>query len=271
MDFTVAAVIAAMEELAPPSLAEPWDSVGLQIGDREAPVSAVLLAVDATMDVVAQASQGSRWLLLTHHPLLFSPLASILAGDPVADVAAELIRREMALYAAHTNLDVTPAVGTAAALAEALELAGPVPLLCGCAGAAGPEGEPTGAGRVASLPWAMTAEALAQHVAKRLGITAVALYGEVEAPISRVAVIPGAGGEGLQEAAAASAQAVVTGELKHHELLEARHRGLVVVLAGHRYTERPVLGTVQRRLRAALPGLRVEVAREEWPQTTISL
>lgn len=267
--FSIASVTAEVERVAPLALAEPWDSVGLQIGDRDAAVDGILLAVDATMDVVAQAVQGGHQLLLAHHPLLFSPLTSILSGDPIADVASELIRRDVAFYAAHTNLDVASPLGTAVALAEALGLAETTSLRCGCAGAAGADGEPTGAGRLADLPEATTAQALSQSVARRLAVPNVRLYGDPAAQITRVAMIPGSGGDGLAEAAAAGAGAVITGELKHHELLEARHRGLVVILAGHLHSERPVLGVLQRHLQARLPGLRVEVAREDWPQTTI--
>lgn len=270
MVFTVSDIMAAVERVAPTALAEPWDSVGLQIGDPHAPVAGLLLAVDATFDVVSQAISGQCQMVVAHHPLLFSPLASILAGDPVADVASELIRRGIAFYAAHTNLDVARQIGTAASLAWVLGLTGTAVLCSGCAGALGPGGEPTGAGRVADLPQATSAQALAQHVARQLDGASITLIGDPAAEIARVAVIPGSGADGLAEAAVAGAQAVITGELKHHELLEARHRGLVVILAGHLHTERPVLPALQRHLQATLPGLRVEIAREDWPQTTIS-
>lgn len=270
MPATVKDLAAALEAAAPMALAEPWDSVGLQIGDPAAPVTVVLLAVDATLAVVRQASAKGAQLLVTHHPLLFAPLGSILAGDPVSDVAAELIRRGMAFYAAHTNLDVTPQVGTAATLAALLEMRAPQVLRCGGAGAAGPDGELTGAGRVGELPEPLTAQAFAERVCQQLAVGSVRLIGDPSAEIRRFAAIPGAGGEGLADAASAGAQAVVTGELKHHELLEARARGLVVVLAGHLQTERPALAPLQRYLQDAFPELTVTVASEDWPEIVVT-
>jgi len=269
MPATVKDIATAIEAAAPLGLAEPWDTVGLQVGGPSAQVRAVLLAVDATPAVVAQASDQGAQLIIAHHPLLFSPLGAVIAGDPVADIVMELIRSGIAFYAAHTNLDVAPRIGTAAALADLLGLQGSAVLPCGCAGATGPDGELTGAGRIDDLPEPLTAKAFAEQVRRQLGAGSVRVVGRPAVMISRLAAVPGAGGDGLADAAAAGAQAFVTGELKHHELLEARARGLVVILAGHLHTERPVLAPLQRYLQEAFPGLTVTIAAEDWPETTV--
>ncbi|MHB8995171.1 MAG: Nif3-like dinuclear metal center hexameric protein [Armatimonadota bacterium] len=266
MPVTVKIVSAAIEAIAPLSLAEPWDAVGLQVGNSAAEVSRLLLAVDATLETVAQASAAGAQMIVSHHPLLFSPLSTITAGDPVADVAAELIRRGISLYAAHTNLDVAPRLGTAAALAEVLGLQEPRVLLAGMSATGD---EMVGAGRIGAMD-ATTAGAFAARVAATLGASAVRLLGDVNAPVRQVAVVPGSGGGGLAEATAAGADLLVTGELKHHELLEARARGLIVVLAGHLHTERPVLPLLQRYLFQALPELQVTVSDERWPESIVS-
>jgi dinuclear metal center YbgI/SA1388 family protein len=265
MPLTVQSVSAAIEAIAPVSLAAPWDAVGLQVGDPADEVTGLLLAVDATLEAVAQASDVGAQMLVVHHPLLFSPLERVVAGDPTADVTAGLIRRGISLYAAHTNLDVAAHLGTAAALAEVLELQEPRVL---SAGMTATNVEIVGAGRIGAVT-ATTAGVFAARVASTLRAPATRLFGNPDAAVGRVAVIPGSGGGGIAEARAFGADLLVTGELKHHELLEARARGLVVVLAGHLQTERAVLPLLQRHLSQTLPELEITIHDEIWPERIV--
>ena len=213
MGMTCNDIICALGTLAPPVLAEPWDWVGLQIGDPRQPVSAVMLAVDATLGVILQAAEAGAQMVVAHHPLIFAPLERINAGDPVSDIVIALIRHEMAFYAAHTNLDNAPQ-GTAAALAAALGLDNPVMLPAVVAGVGRPEGESFSAARIGRLPKPCTAAEFAAFVAAKLDAPAVRLLGDAEAAVEIVAAIPGAGGDGLAAAVAGGAQVLVTGELK---------------------------------------------------------
>jgi len=111
--------IAALDELFPPSWAEPWDNVGLQVGDRAWPAARVLVALDPTPEVLEEAAERRCGLLVTHHPLLFRPRSSLDLRDPVSRTAADAIRSEVAIVACHTNADVAMP-GVSDALAEAL-------------------------------------------------------------------------------------------------------------------------------------------------------
>lgn len=102
---TLADVTAALETLYPPSLAEPWDAVGLVCGDPQAEVRRVLLAVDPVPEVAAEAVAGGYDLLLTHHPLFLGGTTSVAATDRRGRVVHELVRGGCALFAAHTNAD----------------------------------------------------------------------------------------------------------------------------------------------------------------------
>ena len=123
----VAELEAALEKLAPRVLAEPWDNVGLLVGDRQAAVRRVLVTLELTDAVLAEAIAGGYDTILTHHPLLFSPLATVVESRQRERLVRELIRRGIDLIAAHTNLD-SAEHGIAAMAAEALELQGAVPL-----------------------------------------------------------------------------------------------------------------------------------------------
>jgi len=125
----VSDVVRVMETLAPPELAESWDNVGLLVGDASAPVRRVLLCVDVTDEVLAEAVETRAGMIVAHHPPIFRPVGRITAAE--APVAYRAARRGIALYAAHTNLDAAPG-GTNDALADALGLTDRRPLQPAC-------------------------------------------------------------------------------------------------------------------------------------------
>jgi dinuclear metal center YbgI/SA1388 family protein len=86
-----------------------------------------MVALDPTRGAVAAASAGGVQLLVTHHPLLFKPLRRLTPDDPTGSVVWQAVRDNVAIIAAHTNLDVAPA-GLNHWLAGRLEIAEPVPL-----------------------------------------------------------------------------------------------------------------------------------------------
>lgn len=105
MTATVSDVIRAMEALAPPRLAEDWDNSGLQLGAKDWPAQKVLIALDPLPSVIQAACQNQVNLLVTHHPLIFKPLKSINCATPLGKMIQTAIAGQLAVYAAHTNLD----------------------------------------------------------------------------------------------------------------------------------------------------------------------
>ena len=119
----VARLVKAIDAIAPFHLAEEWDNVGLQAGDPNAAVRCVLVALEATPAVVDEAEAVGADALVTHHPLIFKPLASLAETKPETRVLARLVRSRSALIAAHTNLDAVPE-GTSGEMAGRLRLVG---------------------------------------------------------------------------------------------------------------------------------------------------
>jgi dinuclear metal center YbgI/SA1388 family protein len=119
--LTLQTVIDRLVELAPPPLAATWDNVGLMVGDPSRVLSGVAVAVDPTLEAVEETIARGCNLLVTHHPLLFKPPKGLDLRKEPGRTLQRLIKADVGLYAAHTNLDVT-AVNVA--LAEALGLAG---------------------------------------------------------------------------------------------------------------------------------------------------
>jgi len=97
-----------IEKLAPRQLAETWDSVGLQVGDGDAPVQRVMTVLTVTQDVVRQARELEIDLIVAHHPLLFRPLTQVSPRTRTGSILTALIKEGIALYVAHTNLDAAP-------------------------------------------------------------------------------------------------------------------------------------------------------------------
>lgn len=115
---SLADVIACLGDFYDPSLAEPWDAVGLVCGDPEQPVRSVLFAVDPTLEVVDEAVERGVDLLVTHHPLLLKPVNAVAATTPKGKVVHRLVTSQVGLLVCHTNADrADPGVSDAMATA----------------------------------------------------------------------------------------------------------------------------------------------------------
>ncbi|MFK2824389.1 Nif3-like dinuclear metal center hexameric protein [Bacillus sp. B190/17] len=114
-------IIQLFEQFSPKKYAMEGDKIGLQIGRLNKPVERVLIALDVLEEVVDEAIEKDVQLIIAHHPLIFRPLKSIVTSDSSGRIIEKLIKHDIAVYAAHTNLDVTKG-GVNDLLAEALEL-----------------------------------------------------------------------------------------------------------------------------------------------------
>lgn len=124
----LAEVVGALEARYDPALAEDWDAVGLVCGDPAEAVRSVLFAVDPTSAVVDEAIERGVDLVVTHHPLLLTPVHGVPADDPKGRIVHRLIRAGIGLFVAHTNADRAADHGVNDALAAALGVGGVVPL-----------------------------------------------------------------------------------------------------------------------------------------------
>lgn len=244
----IAEVVRHLEEIAPPETAEAWDNVGLLVGDAATSLSALLVCLEVTDAVIAEAEEEGAGLVVAHHPLIFRALAAIATDRPLGRLLQRLLCEGIAVYAAHTNLDAAPRVGTAAALGRLLGLRGSRPLL----------GEEPGLGLLGEVAEATTVRALAERVRALLEPARLTVVGDPAGAVRTVALMPGSGGDAVSPAADAGADVLICGDLGHHDALEARALGLTVIDAGHHATERPVVASLADELRRRLgPDVRV--------------
>lgn len=102
------AIIEAMDKLAPRHLAESWDNVGLLLGSPDQAVSNILVALDVTSAIAEKARRDGVDLIIAHHPLIFKALTGIRTDLQPGKTIAILLKNDIALFAAHTNLDTAP-------------------------------------------------------------------------------------------------------------------------------------------------------------------
>ena len=231
---------------APFASAEEWDNPGLLVGNPQKEVARVLVALDATNGALDTAEALGADLILTHHPVIFAPLKRLKSDS----IPYRLAARDIALIAAHTNLDKA-AGGVNDTLAERLGL-GDVAVA------------EDGYTRIGTLPETLTARDFAAQVAAVLD-TPVRYAGDK--PVTTVAVCGGGGGDFIT-GCVEMADAYVTGEVKHHEWLENAGR-ITVVEAGHYATEVPVVDTLAGWLEETFPELTVTVYRDGDPYSVI--
>ena len=216
-------LLQTFEELWPYSSSEDWDAPGLMVGSKKQEISTVLLAVDATSDVLREALHRQANLLLTHHPLLMRGVHELGQETIKGNLVSAAIKSDLAIFAAHTNADLAE-VGTARALAELIGLE-----ICTALDAL------SGHGLVGVLAKPESLLAFSTRLAKLLPSVAagIKVAGDPEAVISKVAVAPGAGDSFLQAARDAEVDVFITSDLRHHpaqDFLEANQIGPQVAL-----------------------------------------
>ena len=96
-------IITQLQMAAPEDFAQDWDNVGLLVGDRKQDIQKIFIALDANETAIAQAKAVGAQLLLTHHPLIFSPLKKVNCDNFISARVVELLRSQMSYYAMHTN------------------------------------------------------------------------------------------------------------------------------------------------------------------------
>ncbi len=220
-------IIRSLEELSPLHYAEDWDNVGLLLGDEEQEITHIMVALDASDYVIEQAIKSDVDLLLTHHPMIFRAVKQVNTGTLTGRKIWNLATHRIASYAMHTNFDVK---GGMAELAERkLDLQDARPLIVTTSDSE----ETEGLGRIGRLPKPMTVKEIAQFVKKTFDLENVMSYGDINREVSCVAVLPGSGKSMIEDARQAGAELFITGDIGHHEGMDALDMGLSVLDVTH--------------------------------------
>lgn len=255
----ISAIINAIEAYANPSLQEPWDNTGLQVGRPSAVCEGVLFCLDVTPAIVEEAIALCCNLIVSHHPLFFKPVKRLTGATLVEDTAMLAIEAGVAIYSTHTAADSTRG-GVSYLMAERLGVRPD--------GALEPKAEDPaeGLGVIGELPDdGLSPEEFVEMVKQVFGCKALRAskfeFG-AEGRIRRVAMCGGAGGDMIRLALAAGAQAYVTADVRYHDFVDYRDR-ILLIDAGHNETEAPIKERLRQEVEARCPGVKTYCTKTE--------
>ncbi len=253
--FALAALLEALQAIAPLDDAGSWDNVGLLVAGQR-PISTVGLCIDLTEPVLDELEAAGVDLVLAYHPPIFKGIQRLTGATGIERVTLRLVRAGLHLYAPHTSLDA--AVGGMGdwlmrAVAEPEDvLEGFIPI------EASPRRPGAGMGRYAALKQPRRLDDLLPRIRQHLGLGHLRVAGPGDLAVRTVAVCPGSGGSVFS--AGPPADLLLTGEMGHHDILAQVARGGAVVLTEHSNCERGYLPVLAARLKAALPGLATHIS-----------
>ncbi|KAH7914566.1 NGG1p interacting factor 3 [Hygrophoropsis aurantiaca] len=259
-------VCKAFERIAPLRLAEKWDKVSrlLESPFQRANANRVLLTIDLTPDVLAEALRTPTAFIVSYHPSIFSPLPSLTLSTPLQASLLSLAVNGISLYCPHTSLDSVHG-GINDWLARGVKGEsdnGDVSIIGDVKG--DNEG---GAGRIVTLDRSIDIGELVKRIKNHLQLEQVDVgHPMTPKPIRTVAICAGAGESMLSDI---DADVYFTGEMPHHAVLAAVAKGVYVVLCGHTNTERGYLPVLAEKLRATFSQLTEETVVTESERTEL--
>jgi dinuclear metal center YbgI/SA1388 family protein len=242
-ELTVKDLLETLDKIASFGLAEKWDNVGLMVGDPNQQIQGILVALDPTEEILAEAKESGADCIITHHPLIFHPIKAVFTDQPQGRFLRTALENEITVIGCHTNLDQADG-GVNDVLASRLGLVGSRPLVPAATEQGSEESagvSATGFGRVGRLAQPLSREKFIEHLCAFFKLPFLRVAGRMPAEIITVAVCGGSGSELAEAAYASGAQVYVTGEVKHSTARWAEAAGFCIVDAGHFATENPVV------------------------------
>ncbi len=239
-----------IEQRFPKEYALDWDNVGLLAGRDDKEVRCIYIALDASDEVIHAAARQGADMLVTHHPLIFSGMKRITNQDFIGRRILGLIRRDISYYAMHTNYDV---LGMAALSGSMIGLKQPEALEVTC------EAQ-EGIGRIGQLEKAVSLKQCCEDVKRAFHLESVRVFGNPDRTVERIAICPGSGKSVIGEALKKQADVLITGDIGHHEGIDAAAQGMAVIDAGHYGLEHIFVEDMKDYLGKKLEGVQIITA-----------
>ncbi|MFH2122906.1 MAG: Nif3-like dinuclear metal center hexameric protein [Pseudomonadota bacterium] len=231
-----------LDQIAPFSLAESWDNVGLLVGNPDTHITSILLGLDPSLRLLDEAIARGANTIITHHPCIFHPLAKVITKTPAGAFLAKALSHQINIIACHTNLD-NSAEGVSDALAWALGLTELQPLRPGAM-------KETGTGRIGIFSPPLSAPAFMDNLFQALQLETIQIAGRLPERIKTVALCGGSGSDLAETAQYRGADLYVSAEIKHSTARWAEECGFCVIDGTHYGTEQPVIPFLQRKIQA---------------------
>lgn len=248
-------IIDHIEKFCPTEMAEDWDNVGLLVGDYSKDIKKVLVALDAIDRVIDEAIENGIDMIVTHHPL-FNPkwnqIRNITTDETLGRAIHKLIKNDICLYSAHTNLDMAKG-GINYILAGLIELTDIDVLEVHSDEGAD---EKYGIGKVGQLKEEITLSQLAIRVKQMLNLDFVRIIGDGNKGVKKVALCSGSGMSLMKSVLKNKVDVFLTGDVKYHDAQTALDSGMCIIDAGHYGTENIIIPVLKDYL-SKLNGIQV--------------
>lgn len=237
----------SLDELAPFSNQTAWDNSGILVGSKLNNVQKILLTLDITYETAIEAHETGADLVISHHPVIFSPLKRLYENNP----AVILSKHNINAICMHTNFDIANG--------------GMNDILCERLGLVPNKGEvlneDDNIGRICSLSKPTDIPTFAKWVKKALGCK-ILRYTDTGKMVAKIGVCSGAGAEYFTDALQKECQLLITGDIKHHDFIDAKNAGISLIDAGHFYTENIFYDKLKTFLLDRFPDLEIEISRK---------
>ena len=251
-------VIEILEKQSPKSYACDWDNVGLLVGREDKEIQKIYIALDATDEAIEEAIANGADMLLTHHPMIFKGMKRVTQEDFIGRRIIRLIQNDMVYYAMHTNFDV---MGMADLAADYLGISDTRVL--GITGVSGRGGG--GIGRYGSLKKEMTVRECCEEVKQAFSLENVKVFGDLERKVKTAAISPGSGKSVISNALQAGVDVLITGDIDHHEGIDAVAQNMTVIDAGHYGVEHIFIPYMEQYLKREAKELEIAVQPLTFP------
>lgn len=240
-------LVGAIKDFADLDWTEDWDNTGIMLDCGSGDISRIAVALDVVEETVNRAYAEGCDLIISHHPLIFSPLYRVDRSSLSSRMVLSLIQKGISVISLHTNWDVSP-VGVNRCLSDKLDLEEVHSLLPGKSGS-------WGHGACGSLVHSLSVPEFADRIMTRWDLSWSKLFGDTEGDIKRVAICGGSGGDLWRAALDMEADMYITADMKYHDILEACSNGLRIMSVDHGEMESvsmPVLADLVSR-RSGIP------------------
>lgn len=252
-------IIKILDKQSPAEYAMDWDNVGLLVGRRDKDVKKLLLALDATMDICRMAVEQGFDMIVTHHPMIFGKINRVDDSSVLGEKILLIAEAGMCCYAMHTNFDTKGGMARLAASKLGLKNCSVL--------------EEThlgeGIGEIGILDKPVSLKQLCDMVKAEFELEHVMLFGTPELKVEKLAISPGSGKSVIEAACLKGAQCLITGDIGHHEGLDALERGLTIIDASHYGLEKIFMEFMYRYLKDYMPEVEIYVADTGVPYTVM--
>ncbi len=240
--MTVNDVFEFLSELAPVSLAESYDNVGLLVGNKNALVSGIVVALDCTEQSIELAKKTGANLIVTHHPVIFHAIKSVREND----IVYRLVRDDISVISMHTNLDKAEG-GVNDCLCEKIGLLNVETVLAD-------DGFPI---KFGELEKELSADDFASFLKEKLSVGI--RYSNTDKMIKKVAVCSGSGASFVFDAKRFGADALLTADVRHNHFISSNEIGVAIFDGGHFNTEDVVVEPIAETLKNKFPKVAISV------------